>query len=241
MKKQEVTEISQKCLTLLTKGATDEALETLKPILTQKLPFPLLDHCGEILGSLAAAKPESLLFFLDRIETTKAMGGYVIIGSALGCFVDHNLPQALGKAKEYIIKGDAWYVTDIIGERVQGRALVNHFSETLPLLGTFPHEQNPWVKRSVGVAAHFSAKRVRRDREKAERLLGPLSLYFEEKDTRIIKGTGWGLKTLGRYYPDLVVDFFKSQKGRIPSPLLIRKATTYLQPEMKTAIKALWN
>lgn len=240
MKKQEVAEVSQECLTLLARDSIDEVLKTLDPLLSRKLPFPLLDHAGDILGSLAIAKPQGLLSLLGKIEATKTMGGYVVIGSALSRFINHDLPKALEKAREYIIKGDAWYVTDILGERVPGKALLNRFDETLPILEAFCEEPNPWVKRSVGVAVHYFAKRVRGDQEKAKRLLGLLSPYYEEKDTRIIKGIGWGLKTLGRYYPDLVVDFLKSQKDRKPSRLLIRKAVTYLPPEKKMEVKALW-
>lgn len=240
MKKREVAEVSQECLTLLAAGSIDEALKTLHPLLSRKLPFPLLDHAGDILGSLATKRPQGLLSLLDKIEATKAMGGYVIIGSALNSFINHDLPEALEKAKEYILKGDVWYVTDIIGERVPGEALVHHFNETLPILEVFSREPNPWVKRSVGVAVHHFAKRVRGDQEKASRLLGLLSPCFEDKDSRIVKGIGWGLKTLGRYYPDLVVDFLKSQKGRKPSQLLMRKAVIYLPPEKKTEVKVLW-
>jgi len=48
------------------------------------------------------------------------------------------------------------------------------------------------------------------------------------------------LKTPGRHYPDLTVDFLKSQKGRKPSQLLVKKAVTYLPPEKKTEVEALW-
>ena len=238
MKRHEVTEAGQKCVAFLEEDSVDNALDALYPLLSQKIPFLLLDHAGDILGNLAVEKPRGLISLLDKIESTKAMGGYVIIGSALTCFTDYDLARALDKAKEYTIKRDIWYVTDIIGERVPGKALVNHFDETLSILETYYDEPNPRVRRSVGVAIHYFTKRVRKDQEKAKRLIGLLSPYFEEKDIRIIKGIGWGLKTLGRYYPDLVVDFLKSQKDRKPSPVLMKKATTYLPQVNK--IEALW-
>ena len=240
MKKQEAADLSQKCASLLKDTSVDATLEAIRPLLSQKLPFPLLDHAGSILGSLAAAKPERLLSLLDEIEATKAMGGYVIIGSSLNCFTDYNLPQALEKAKEYIIKGDTWYVADIIGERVPGEALVRHFDEAFPVLESFSKKSNPWVRRSMGVAVHYFAKWIRDNPEKAKRLLYLLSPYFEEGDIRIVKGIGWGLKTMGRYYPDLAAGFIKSQRDRNPSRLLIRKAITYLPPEKKMEIKAIW-
>jgi 3-methyladenine DNA glycosylase AlkD len=239
MNKREATAVSQECLARATKGSPDAALKTLHPLLSQKLPFPLLDHAGNILGNLARERPQGLLSILDKIEMTKAMGGYVIIGSALARFTTYDLHKALDKAKEYIIRGNTWYVTDIIGERVPGKALVDHFEETLPILKAYYTEPNLWVKRSVGVAVHYFAKRIRDDREKANSLLELLSPYFEEEDTRVVKGIGWGLKTLGRYYPDLVVDFLKSQNGKKPSKLLLRKATTYLPPDKKEEINVL--
>ncbi len=237
MKKQEVTRISQECLSLIENSLIVEAVKTVEPVLQQKIPFLLLDHAGEVLGGLIIGKPRDLITFLDRIEATKAMGGYVVIGSVLNGFIEHDLTTALGKSKEYISKGRTWYVADIIGERVPGQALVKRFDEAFPILETFLREPDLWVKRSVGVAAHFFAKRVRGDAGKAKRVIDLLSPCFEEKDTRIVKGIGWGLKTLGRYYPDLVVDFLKCQQGRKPSSLLMKKAITYLSPEKRAEIR----
>jgi hypothetical protein len=39
---------------------------------------------------------------------------------------------------------------------------------------------------------------------------------------------GWGLKTLGRYYPDLMADWLAQQVGRRHRALMLRKALTYL-------------
>jgi len=71
---------------------------------------------------------------------------------------------------------------------------------------------NHWVKRSVGVAAHFFAKRCRDDKKdikKAAAILELLTPQIYEWDIRILKGIGWGLETLGRYYPDLLVPYNK--------------------------------
>ena len=59
-----------------------------------------------------------------------------------------------------------------------------------------------------------------------KRLLTP-KIY--ERDIRILKGIGWGLKTFGRYYPDLLVPYIKTQISykRI-STVIINKCVTYL-------------
>ncbi|HEX9616936.1 MAG TPA: hypothetical protein VGA03_05930 [Anaerolineales bacterium] len=38
-------------------------------------------------------------------------------------------------------------------------------------------------------------------------MLDFLAPLFSERETEAVKGVGWGLKTLGRHYPDLVSDW----------------------------------
>jgi hypothetical protein len=51
-----------------------------------------------------------------------------------------------------------------------------------------------------------------------------------------VKGVGWGLKTMGRQYPELVTDWLAEQV--VPSELrfrtlMLRKALTYLSDEQR--------
>ena len=62
---------------------------------------------------------------------------------------------------------------------------------------------------------------------------------FEEKNVDAIKGVGWGLKTLGRYYPDLLVSWLKQQiiyQQRHPRALMLRKALTYLSDMQRAQV-----
>ncbi|NMC61241.1 MAG: DNA alkylation repair protein, partial [Candidatus Methanofastidiosa archaeon] len=57
----------------------------------------------------------------------------------------------------------------------------------------------------------------------------------------VVKGIGWGLKTIGKYHPDLLVPFLKKQiklKKKI-SKIIIRKALTYLPKEKRLEIESL--
>ena len=59
---------------------------------------------------------------------------------------------------------------------------------------------------------------------------------FEEQDIIAVKGVGWGLKTLGRYHPDLVADWLARQvvhRKRRHRALMLRKALTYLSDEQR--------
>jgi hypothetical protein len=51
-----------------------------------------------------------------------------------------------------------------------------------------------------------------------------------------VKGVGWGLKTLGRYYPDLVAEWLPRQVIRRHRALMLRKALTYLSDEQRTRV-----
>jgi hypothetical protein len=59
---------------------------------------------------------------------------------------------------------------------------------------------------------------------------------FSEWDLDSVKGVGWGLKTLGRYYPDLVAAWLVEQLAhgqRRHRALMLRKALTYLSAEQR--------
>jgi 3-methyladenine DNA glycosylase AlkD len=231
----EARETARSCVNLVRQNAIPEAVALLLPILNRKTSFALLDTIGNETGS-AGIHTDILFSFTDKLEETKAMGAYVIIASALNCFPAAGLAAAMDKTREYIIKGDTWYTADNMAERVPGQALVKEFNSALPLLRQYLKDKNPWIKRSAGVAVHFFGKRVRNEPAKMKKLLELLAPLYEEKDVRVIKGIGWGLKTAGRYYPDQLVNFLKSQQGKKPSALMLRKATTYLAPAYKRMI-----
>jgi len=237
MTRQEARELAQRCLELLSAGEETAALEALDPLLNVKVPFPILDLVGRMVGEWGREEPQGILAFFDCLVERGAMGGYVIVGQGLIAINDVDLELSFAKAREYITQGDAWYVADIIGERPLGHGLLTHFDEAVGLLEGFAGDANPWVRRSVGVAVHFFAKRVRDDPARIERLLTLLAPLIEERDISALKGIGWGLKTIGRYYPDLLVPFLRRELAtKRPRKLLLRKATTYLDGDRKQEI-----
>lgn len=217
-------------------GATQAASQELKPILDIKCPFSKLDRLGREIGK-ASSDFGTLIEVFDKIINHNAMGGFVIVGQALIWFLPSYLNEVIEKSREYIIKGNAWYVCDIIGERSLGHALVNHFDRTLPWLETLLKDDNTWVKRSVGGAIHFFSKRVLDQPEKTKKLLQMVEPHLEEKQIDFVKGIGWGLKTIGRHHPDILVQFLKSQiEKKDVSKTLVRKAVTYLEDEKKAEL-----
>lgn len=214
----------------------EEADQLLRPVLAERTPFRLLDAVGERLG---AASAEALGDFLERIAAQRTMGGWVVIASALRQQLPGDLPGAFERCRQYVLAADAWYATDIFGERLPGPALWAFFEPSLRLLAPWRADPNRWMRRVVGVAVHFWAKQARgvaQYQPRAGALLDFLAPMFAESEVDAIKGIGWGLKTLGKYYPDLVSDWLVTQVKGSHRALMLRKATTYLPVELRQRV-----
>jgi hypothetical protein len=234
---QEARELGGQVAALVQAGQITEAYALLAPVLAGRTTFDLLRRIGEIVG---AGPLDPTNEFLDLIATDKTEGGWAVIGSGLGAQMERDLEGAFSRCRDFIIAGDAWYAADILGERVPGPALVEHFQPALELLAPWRADGDAWVRRAVGVAVHFWSKRSRGAVEqaaRAERLLTFLEPMFGEWDMDAVKGVGWGLKTLGRYYPELVADWLPGQVARRHRALMLRKALTYLSDEQRIRVR----
>lgn len=236
MKTHEARELGLRIAGLIESGEMVHAVDILRPILAGPLAFRLLDQIGAPLGKLPFETADP---FFDWLGQLRAEGAWVVIASALRQQIGQNLPGAMERTRRYIILADIWYATDIFGERVPGPALVSNFQPALDELETWRDESNRWVRRSVGVAIHFWAKRTRDSagsHAQVETLLEFLSPVFKERDSDAVKGFGWGLKTLGRYHPDRVGGWLENQEahyGRPARALMLQKTLTYLPAETK--------
>jgi hypothetical protein len=244
MKTKEARELGERLAALVQAGQITQAYTLLAPVLAERTPFAMLGRIGEAVGAgpLEPACPEygqRVNAFLELIAIDKTEGGWVVIGGALGRQVGHNLAGAFVRCRDFIIAGDVWYTADILGERVPGPALVANFQPALDLLAPWRRDANRWVRRAAGVSVHFWAKRSHGAVEhtaQAETLLVFLAPMFEEWDMDAVKGVGWGLKTLGKHYPDLVTDWLTQQvvhRQRRHRAIMLRKALTYLSDEQR--------
>jgi 3-methyladenine DNA glycosylase AlkD len=217
-------------------GQASQAYSLLEPILAKRTPFRTLDRIGERIGK----NPFDVLNpFLDLISEVGTMGGWVIIGSALKIRLAQDLEETFERCRTMIINADAWFGADILGERVPGPALVTRFKPALKALAPWRQDPSRWVRRSVGVSVHFWAKRSRGSVDlipRTEALLALLEPMFEERDIDAVKGIGWGLKTLGKYYPDSLAHWLNVQvlqRQRRHRRPMVTKALTYLPDNFK--------
>ncbi len=238
MKAQEATQLGVRLAKLVQDRQMAAAEALLAPVLAERTPFALLDRIGVALG---AAPAEAVNPFLENLAVQRNEGGWPVIGSALRCQLDGDWSGAFSRCRRFIVDADIWYATDILGERVCGPALLSAFQPALDQLAPWRGDANRWVRRTTGVAVHFWAKRRRgqpgSDGE-AQALMAFLQPQFTEREQEAVKGVGWGLKTLGRYYPDRMADWLREQvaQRRPYRALMLRKALTYLPAAQRARV-----
>jgi 3-methyladenine DNA glycosylase AlkD len=233
-----ILEIVDKAIINLSNNNLDAFFDSFRPLLEKKCPFSKLDLIGKTLGLHLKKKPELLIKGFDMLIESNKMGSYVIVSQGLFQLMPENLDLIMEKSRQYIIYGDKWYVCDIFGERSIGMSLVNHFDITLPWIEKYLQDENKWIRRSAGVSIHFFSKRILDQKERTIILLNILEPHIEEKQIDIVKGIGWGLKTIGKYHPDILTEFLISQssKDKNISKTMLRKALTYLPKDKRMEI-----
>jgi 3-methyladenine DNA glycosylase AlkD len=205
-----------------------KAINILSPVLAEKTPFRLLDVIGACIGGESS---EALDPYLERIAADRTMGGWIVIASALQQQSRVDLPGALERCRRYMIRADVWYAADSFAERVAGHALAEQFSSAISIMALWRNDPSRWIRRAVGVGVHNWTKQARGDPAclpEVNALLDLLAPMFGEREMDAVKGIGWGLKTLGRYYPDAVAAWLPVQVDRPHRALMQRKAARYL-------------
>jgi 3-methyladenine DNA glycosylase AlkD len=236
MRAREATKLGEEMFTLVEAQRLKQAYTLLAPVLARRTPFPILGRIGAAVG---AGRLAAVNLFLELVAEAGTEGGWVVIGSALGQQLSRDSEGAFARCRDFIVAADVWYGADILGERVPGPSLVADFERSLVLMSSWREDVNRWVRRAVGVGIHFWAKRTRGSKEhivRAKALLDFVEPMFEEWDVDAVKGVGWGLKTLGRYYPEPVADWLRQQivhRRRRHRALMLRKALAYLPEELR--------
>jgi hypothetical protein len=236
MNLQEARDLGAQAAALVHSGETSRAMALLSPILAQRVKFPLLGEIGKRIGERPL---ESTNAFLPHIAATRTEGGWPIIGMALNAQLERDLAGAMERCRGYTIEGDVWYCADILGERVPGPGLLMDFKPVLNILKSWREDENRWVRRTVGIATHYWAKRAKGDLDRVEQVKQMLNLLeplFTEREINAVKGIAWGLKTIGRYYPDLLTDWLATEivpTERKHRAIMLRKALTFLTPEQR--------
>jgi hypothetical protein len=239
MKTRQARELGKRIAEAIQAGQSESAYALLAPLLAVRTPFHLLDCIGEAVGDGPLAEANA---FFERIAADRTEGGWVVIASASYRQLGRDPQGVFDRCRDFIVLADVWYATVIFGLRVPGPAMVDDFESTLKLLAPWREDANSWVRRTVGSAINLWTRRSEGAPEyapQAKALLEFIEPMFEEWDKNAVKGVGWALETLGKYYPDLVTDWMVQQvvhRKRHHRALVLRKTCVYLSEEQRARI-----
>jgi len=88
---------------------------------------------------------------------------------------------------------------------VLGQALIEYSDSEFSVLERMTVLEDQGVRRSIGVAVHFCAKKRPKDIERMKQLLSLLAFLVDDKWVFVVKGVGWELKTTGKHQPKLII------------------------------------
>ena len=240
MNAREADDLGSNIALLLTSNQQGRAYEQLEPVINARTPFRLLDRIG---SQISWTPFNQLDPFNALIAAGKSEGGWVVIASSLSAkYLDYPT-EVFNRSHDFIVQADVWYAADITSERIPGPGLAVDFDRAIKLLADWRADENRWVRRSVGVAAHYWAKKSKADpnlRSQAEDLLSFLLPMFSEWEMDATKGIAWGLKTIGRNYPDLMVEWLVAEAlTRNPKyrAHTLRKASLYLSDGQRALVE----
>jgi 3-methyladenine DNA glycosylase AlkD len=200
--KVHLKEVAERLQRVYASGGTEKLFLTINSeVLSKKIRFPVLEYFSKELMEFIPKK--NVIKLCDDIVHADEIGSYVIAGKILQVLSEENSSLAFRKAEEYIIKGDKWYVCDIIGERVFGNALLLQPSTTISLMKKLAAHKVNWMVRSVGVATHYATKKGL-EKEYCRQMFDILLSLSGSTDFHTKKGIGWAAKTIAKFHPDII-------------------------------------
>lgn len=170
-------------------------------VLTEKVKFPILEYSASLLYDEIPNHDQ--LLFCDQIEHLKTEGGNVLLGILLQKRLPNHFEESIQKATEYISKANAWYVCDIIGERVLGFSLLTQPVKTIAQFKRLMKHDSFWVLRSLGAGAHYAIKKGL-PKQHCRTIFELLISMANSKNKEVKQGIGWAAKTTARFHPQII-------------------------------------
>ncbi len=205
-RKGEIKIIVSNCLErYYNSGVEHCALATHQDLLSCKVKFPLLEYAASLY--LAGILTKDRISFCNCIAKQKTIGGNVLLGIMVQSHFDDRVKEAIMQAMTYIDDGAAWYVSDIIGERVVGKSLLFYPKETLKVVRALSNHKSLWVIRSLGAGGHYAIKKGL-TKHHVTILFSYLVEMSKTKERQIKQGIGWAAKTTAKFHPDIIKAVF---------------------------------
>ncbi len=209
-RKSQVTPLLEACLNSFENQDSVALIKQIDyQILSKKVKFPLLEFCAI---TLFESTPNHVQLDLCRkIGDLNREGGNVLIGKILQLRLEQNFESSLNEAVYHIAKGKEWYVSDLIGERVFGVALLTQPILCFPFLNQLTNHTSNWVVRSIGSGTHYAIKKGL-DYNSSKDMFHILLKLSNTRDYQIKRGIGWAAKTCAKFHPQIIYDLEEKLK-----------------------------
>ena len=211
-------------------------------LLHYKVAERYLEAVEEVLRRRSIEDPDKWLMICDEIADRQTDSAYHLSSLILGGILTQRMKECFDHSRIYLSDTTRWFSSDVYAVHVVCRGLKHDFTNAIRYLYEFANDSSVWVKRCVGIAVHHYAKSVRDMPERIAVILDLMKRLIGEKDVRVAKGIGWGLRSIGEFYPDLLVKFAKRNFARKKvSKLLFRVAVANLSFDAKEELLKQWS
>jgi len=238
----ESREIAERLLNHFRQNEMEEFWRILdERVLHQKVMEKYLEALAKAFQENSLKDPDTWLLICDTIVERKTDSAYSLSSLIMNSILTQRMKECFDRSRIYLSDTRRWFSSDVYALHVVCEGLKHDFTKAIEYLRDFTNDPSVWVKRCVGIAVHHYARQVKDMPERISVLLDLLKDLVREKDVRVAKGIGWGLRSIGGSYPDQLVRFAKENFARKRvSKLLFRVSVASLPLDDKEELLTHW-
>ncbi len=238
----ESREIAEQLLNHFRQNEMDEFWRLLdERVLHQRVMEKYLKALADAFQNDSLKDPDTWLLICDTIVERKTDSAYNLSSLIMNGILPQRMKECFDRSRIYLSDTKRWFSSDIYGLHIVCEGLKHDFTKAVEYVRDFTNDSSVWVRRCVGIAVHHYARQVRDMPEMISVLLDLLKDLIREKDVRVAKGIGWGLRSIGGSYPGQLVRFVKENFARKKvSKLLFRVSVASLPLDAKEELLTHW-
>ncbi len=238
----ESRDIAERLLTYFDQNEMDAFWSLLdENILHRKVMEKYLRAVADTFAKHLAEDPDTWLLLCDKMAERETDSAYNLTSLIMGGMLPQRMKECFDRSRIYLSDTERWFSSDVYASHVVCEGLKFDFTRAVEYLHDFVNHSSIWVKRCVGIAVHHYARQVRDMPERISVLLDLIKNVMGEKDVRVAKGVGWGLRSIGEFYPETLIRFARKNFARKKvSKLLFRVAVAKLSFDEKDELLKHW-
>ena len=139
-------------------------------------------------------------------------------------YLAYRTPEVLPLYRHLVVSGAWWDVVDDVATHLVGPLLLDHPTETAPVVRAWATDEDRWLRRTAVICQVGAKERTDRDL-----LLAAVDANLDDRDFFLRKAIGWALRQYARTDPGWVQRVVDDRADRL-SPLSRREALKHVGP-----------